>query len=60
MYIFFLLLHTGALRSLPLAQAEYYPDGCYPEGPGYWGFGTTFAVAGMRKSVKFTYENNNF
>ena len=30
----------GAVRSLPLSQGEYYPDGAYPEGPGYWGFGT--------------------
>ena len=30
---------TGAVRSLPLAQGEYYPSGAFPEGPGYWGFG---------------------
>ncbi len=27
---------------LPLEQ--YEPDGAYPEGPGYWGYGTTFNV----------------
>jgi len=26
------------------AMAEYGPDGAYPEGPGYWGYGTTFNV----------------
>lgn len=37
----------GAVRSLPLSQGEYYPEGAYPEGPGYWGFGTTYAAAAM-------------
>ena len=34
------LVVRGAVRSLPLSQGEYYPEGAYPEGPGYWGFGT--------------------
>ncbi len=25
-------------------MAEYAPDGAYPEGPGYWGYGTTYNV----------------
>ena len=35
---------AGARRSLPLAMAAYAPDGAYPEGPGYWGYGTSFNV----------------
>lgn len=33
-----------ALALLPAAMAEYAPDGAYPEGPGYWEYGTTFNV----------------
>jgi len=33
-----------ALKNLPKAMAEYAPDGAYPEGPGYWGYGTTYNV----------------
>jgi hypothetical protein len=32
----------GAERSLPRAMARYEPDGAYPEGPGYWAYGTTY------------------
>jgi hypothetical protein len=35
---------AGIRRSLPLAMASYAPDGAYPEGPGYWGYGTSFNV----------------
>jgi hypothetical protein len=35
---------AGARRSLPLAMAAYAPDGAYPEGPGYWGYGTSYNV----------------
>lgn len=28
----------------PIALAEYAPDGVYPEGPGYWTYGTTYQV----------------
>lgn len=34
----------GAIKSLPLAQAAYEPDGAYPEGPQYWNYGTTYHV----------------
>lgn len=34
-----------ALRGLPHSMAVYEPDGTYPEGPGYWNYGTTFNVA---------------
>ncbi len=38
------LVVNGAVRSLPLAMAAYAPDGAYPEGPGYWTYGTTYNV----------------
>ncbi len=34
-----------ALAGLPYAMKVYEPDGTYPEGPGYWNYGTTFNVA---------------
>lgn len=33
-----------AVNTVPLTMHEYAPDGAYPEGPGYWGYGTTFNV----------------
>lgn len=33
-----------AITGLPHAMKEYAPDGAYPEGPGYWGYGTTYNV----------------
>ncbi len=36
-----------ALASQPLALNEYAPDGAYPEGTGYWGFGTSYSVYGF-------------
>lgn len=38
------LVVNGALKSLPLVMAAYQPDGAYPEGPGYWGYGTGYNV----------------
>ena len=35
---------TRAIEGVPNAMKEYAPDGAYPEGPGYWGYGTTFNV----------------
>jgi hypothetical protein len=29
---------------MPNALAEYGPDGVYPEGATYWGYGTSFSV----------------
>jgi len=37
------ILH-GALASVPLAMASYAPDGAWGEGPGYWGYATTYNV----------------
>lgn len=33
-----------ALDKLPNSLNEYTPDGIYPEGPTYWGYGTSYAV----------------
>jgi hypothetical protein len=33
-----------ALNSIPLAMKGYEPDGAYPEGYNYWGYGTSFNV----------------
>lgn len=33
-----------ALDKLPNSLNEYAPDGIYPEGPTYWGYGTSYAV----------------
>lgn len=33
-----------ALDKLPNSLNEYGPDGIYPEGPTYWGYGTSYAV----------------
>lgn len=33
-----------ALNSIHLPMGEYKPDGAYPEGYGYWGYGTSFNV----------------
>jgi hypothetical protein len=35
---------AGAVRSLPVAMAAYRPIGGFPEGPGYWGYGTGYNV----------------
>jgi hypothetical protein len=34
----------NALQNVPLAMAAYAPHGGYPEGPGYWNYGTTYNV----------------
>lgn len=33
-----------SLEGIPKALAEYEPDGVYPEGATYWGYGTSFTV----------------
>jgi hypothetical protein len=35
---------AGARASLRSALAGYAPDGSYPEGPGYWTYGTTYSA----------------
>jgi len=38
---------TRARKNLPRATHEYEPDGAYPEGPGYWVYGTSYHVLMM-------------
>jgi Heparinase II/III-like protein/Domain of unknown function (DUF4962) len=33
-----------ALKTISLPMADYKPDGAYPEGYNYWGYGTSFNV----------------
>ena len=33
-----------ALKYIPNALKEYMPDGVYPEGPGYWNYGTAYTI----------------
>ncbi len=33
-----------AVNTVPTSMHEFSPDGAYPEGPGYWGYGTSFNV----------------
>ena len=33
-----------AITHLPLSMHAFAPKGCYPEGPGYWSYGTDFNV----------------
>ena len=35
---------SRALKMLPNSLEEYAPDGIYPEGPTYWGYGTSYAI----------------
>jgi hypothetical protein len=35
---------AGLRETLPYALAAYAPDGAYPEGPVYWGYGTRYTV----------------
>jgi hypothetical protein len=37
-------LIARAIDTVPVSMREFAPDGAYPEGPGYWGYGTTFNV----------------
>lgn len=35
---------SRSLQTIPLAMEEYGPSGAYPEGYGYWSYGTSFNV----------------
>jgi hypothetical protein len=37
-------LFKRAINSIKLPMEDYAPDGAYPEGYGYWNYGTTFNV----------------
>jgi len=43
-----------AASNLHFAADSYAPDGAYPEGPSYWGYGTTFHVILVQAIEKFT------
>jgi len=55
-----------AVTSILLPAEEYNPDGAYPEGYGYWGYGTSFHVMllnAMEKAFGNVYDlpaGNNF
>ncbi len=38
------LIIDRAIESIKLPMGDYSPDGAYPEGYGYWGYGTSFNV----------------
>lgn len=42
--IFCTTIINRSIGSIQLAMKEYDPDGNYPEGFGYWGYGTTYNV----------------
>ncbi|UCH65816.1 MAG: hypothetical protein JSW63_01400, partial [Ignavibacterium sp.] len=53
------IIHRASLTiKLPLDQ--YEPDGAYPEGPGYWGYGTTFNVILFDAITKIPKFKNKF
>lgn len=35
---------SRALDKITGSLSEYYPDGVYPEGPTYWGYGTSYTI----------------
>ena len=37
-------LLAAARRDVPIGLDAYRPDGVYPEGPGYWDYGTCYSV----------------
>jgi hypothetical protein len=45
---------AAALKSIQLAMVEYGPDGAWGEGPGYWGYATSYNVdflAGLESAL---------
>ncbi|MGC9353641.1 MAG: heparinase II/III domain-containing protein [Mariniphaga sp.] len=42
-----------AFESITIAMDEYLPDGVYPEGYSYWGYGTTFNVLFLSAMEKY-------
>lgn len=43
-----------AITSIKLPMEDYLPDGAYPEGYGYWGYGTSFNImflSAMEKAI---------
>ncbi|NND07003.1 MAG: heparinase [Saprospiraceae bacterium] len=48
-----------AIETVGLAMEEYKPDGAYPEGYGYWGYGTSFNVVLISALEKAGYDEIN-
>lgn len=44
-----------AFETIHLPMEEYGPDGVYPEGYGYWGYGTTYNVLFLSAVAKTSY-----
>jgi len=52
-----------AIENLQYAAKAYAPDGIYPEGPGYWSYGTGFHVAlvdALKTSLGSTFNLEQF
>lgn len=52
-------LLAAAQRDTTIALAAYQPDGIYPEGPGYWVYGTSYEVvliAALRSALGTDWE----
>lgn len=47
-------LVRGAAERLKVPMSVYAPNGCYPEGPGYWNYGTDFNVLALAM-LRFAY-----
>ncbi|NJK98999.1 MAG: hypothetical protein HC905_32465 [Bacteroidales bacterium] len=48
-----------ALNTIHLAMDEYLPHGAYPEGYGYWGYGTSFNVMFLSAIDKYRKNDND-
>ena len=51
----------NALQNVRYSMDAYAPNGSYPEGPGYWVYGTSYnvlliAVSGKRPGVRFRFD----
>lgn len=50
-------LINRAIQNVPIALAAYAPDGAYPEGSGYWEYGTSYTVA-MLDALESCFSND--
>jgi hypothetical protein len=52
-----------AFASLPISMEAYQPDGVYPEGYGYWGYGSSFNIlflSAVEKALGSTFEKSGW
>lgn len=54
------LVLQRAVDNLPIVMNMYNPDGAYPEGYGYWGYGTNFNVLFIDAWQKFKQKKYDF